>query len=135
MTVRARYARLPLRLLGLSASTVLFVVVAAGCRTRAPSRPEGEILFPHAKHVAEAAKRRFRPILLTSITTVAGLLPMAYGIGGADPFSAPMALAMGYGILFATPLTLVLLPCLLTIHDDILRLSARVFRRGAKSRT
>ena len=53
--------------------------------------------------VIEAARRRLRPIILTSITTVAGLLPMAYGIGGSDPFSAPMALAMGYGILFATP--------------------------------
>ena len=44
---------------------------------------------------------------------------MAYGVGGSDPFSAPMALAMGYGILFATPLTLVLLPCLLLIGKDL----------------
>jgi hypothetical protein len=44
---------------------------------------------------------------------------MAYGIGGSDPFSAPMALAMGYGILFATPLTVILLPCLLLVQGDI----------------
>jgi multidrug efflux pump subunit AcrB len=69
--------------------------------------------------VLEAARSRFRPILLTSLTTVAGLLPMAYGVGGSDPFSAPMALAMGYGILFATPLTLILLPCTLMIGADI----------------
>ena len=69
--------------------------------------------------VVRATKHRLRPILLTSATTVAGLLPMAYGIGGSDPFSAPMALAMGYGILFATPLTLILLPCLLLVQDDV----------------
>ncbi len=69
--------------------------------------------------IVDATKHRLRPILLTSVTTVAGLLPMAYGLGGSDPFSAPMALAMGYGILFATPLTLVLLPCLLLIQNDL----------------
>ena len=69
--------------------------------------------------IVDATKHRLRPILLTSVTTVAGLLPMAYGLGGSDPFSAPMALAMGYGILFATPLTLVLLPCLLVIQGDL----------------
>ena len=70
------------------------------------------------ERVISAAKSRLRPIVLTSITTVAGLLPMAYGLGGSDPFSAPMALAMGYGILFATPVTLLLIPCLLTAMDD-----------------
>ncbi len=69
--------------------------------------------------IVEATRNRLRPILLTSITTVVGLLPMAYGVGGSDPFSAPMALAMGYGIIFATPLTLVLLPCLLLIQNDL----------------
>jgi multidrug efflux pump subunit AcrB len=68
--------------------------------------------------IVEAVKHRLRPILLTSATTVAGLLPMAYGLGGSDPFSAPMALAMGYGILFATPLTLILLPCMLVVQKD-----------------
>ena len=70
------------------------------------------------ERVMSATKTRLRPIVLTSITTVAGLLPMAYGLGGSDPFSAPMALAMGYGILFATPITLLLIPCLLMAMDD-----------------
>jgi len=48
-------------------------------------------------------------------------LPLAYGLGGSDPFIAPMALALGYGILFATPLTLILLPCLIMIQYDIQR--------------
>jgi multidrug efflux pump subunit AcrB len=75
--------------------------------------------------IVGATKHRLRPILLTSVTTVAGLLPMAYGIGGSDPFSAPMALAMGYGILFATPLTLILLPCLLLVQHDMNWLARR----------
>jgi multidrug efflux pump subunit AcrB len=81
--------------------------------------------------IVDATKHRLRPILLTSVTTVAGLLPMAYGIGGSDPFSAPMALAMGYGILFATPLTLILLPCLLLVQDDLKRLARRTFAGAA----
>jgi multidrug efflux pump subunit AcrB len=75
--------------------------------------------------VVEAAKNRLRPILLTSITTVSGLLPMAYGLGGSDPFSAPMALAMGYGVLFATPLTLLLVPALLLLPEDFRSACAR----------
>ena len=75
------------------------------------------------ERIISASKTRLRPIVLTSITTVAGLLPMAYGLGGADPFSAPMALAMGYGILFATPITLILIPCLLAALHDLRRLS------------
>jgi multidrug efflux pump subunit AcrB len=79
--------------------------------------------------VLDATEARFRAIILTSITTVAGLLPMAYGLGGFDPYAAPMALAMGYGILFATPLTLLLLPCFLLATDDLRRL----LRRGLAS--
>ena len=79
--------------------------------------------------VINATKHRLRPILLTSITTVVGLLPMAYGVGGSDPFSAPMALAMGYGILFATPLTLILLPCLLLVQEDAKTLVGKCMRK------
>ena len=84
---------------------------------------------PHQRIVI-SARTRLRPIVLTSITTVAGLLPMAYGLGGSDPFSAPMALAMGYGILFATPITLVLIPCLLAVMDDVHGLSGRFLNRS-----
>ncbi len=56
---------------------------------------------------------------MTTMTTVAGLLPLAYGLGGSDPFIAPMVLALGYGVLLATPLTLALVPCLYMIHEDI----------------
>ena len=82
--------------------------------------------------IIEGSSTRLRPILITSVTTVAGLLPMAYGIGGADPFMAPMALAMGYGIFLATPLTLILLPAFLMIQNDLEHATKRalsVFKR------
>jgi multidrug efflux pump subunit AcrB len=75
--------------------------------------------------VAEGASDRLRAIILTSLTTVSGLLPLAYGIGGRDVWMAPMALTLGYGILFATPLTLVLVPCLYVVRTDMMKLFKR----------
>ncbi|MCP4136466.1 MAG: efflux RND transporter permease subunit, partial [bacterium] len=69
--------------------------------------------------IARGTADRLRPILMTTITTAAGLIPLAYGIGGTDPTNAPMALALGWGLVLATPLTLMLLPCLYVILDDV----------------
>jgi multidrug efflux pump subunit AcrB len=69
--------------------------------------------------IAEGTANRLRAIVLTTITTVAALLPLAYGLGGTALFMAPMALALGWGLVFATPLTLVLIPCLYMIGYDI----------------
>lgn len=75
--------------------------------------------------VARGTADRLRAILMTSATTVVGLLPLAYGVGGADLYMGPMALALGYGILFATPLTLVLVPAYYLIANDIADLFGR----------
>jgi len=69
--------------------------------------------------VAEGTADRLRAIVITTLTTVAALLPLAYGIGGTAIFMAPMALALGWGLIFATPLTLILVPCLYMIGQDI----------------
>ncbi|MFH1768651.1 MAG: efflux RND transporter permease subunit, partial [Candidatus Omnitrophota bacterium] len=69
--------------------------------------------------ILEAANLRLRPVLLTTITTALGLTPTAYGIGGGDPFLKPMALTIVWGIVCATALTLILIPCLYAIIDDI----------------
>jgi len=68
--------------------------------------------------IIEAAHTRIRPVILTTITTCVDLLPLAYGIGGRDPFLMPMALAIAWGLMFATVLTLLLVPCLYAISDD-----------------
>jgi multidrug efflux pump subunit AcrB len=79
--------------------------------------------------IAQGTANRLRPVLLTTVTTVAGLLPLTYGIGGEDAMMGPMAMALGYGLLFATPVTLVLLPCLYMIWDDIQRSFSRFSRK------
>ena len=77
--------------------------------------------------VSEGTSDRLRAIVMTTLTTVAALLPLAYGLGGTDAWMAPMALALGWGLFFATPLTLVLVPCLYMIGKDINVIN--IFRR------
>jgi multidrug efflux pump subunit AcrB len=76
--------------------------------------------------VAEGTADRLRAIILTTLTTVAALLPLAYGLGGTAVFMAPMALALGWGLVFATPLTLILVPCFYLVRDDLGRILKRV---------
>ena len=61
----------------------------------------------------QAAISRFRPILLTTVTTVAGLLPSVYGIGGDVKTLVPVVIALSYGLLTGTLANLILLPLLL----------------------
>ena len=78
------------------------------------------------KKVAEAihiaAMRRIRPIFLTTITTVAGILPTAYGVGGLDPFVVPIALSLGWGMLWGSILTLLVFPAILMILEDLIHI-------------
>ncbi|MCW8910600.1 MAG: efflux RND transporter permease subunit, partial [Gammaproteobacteria bacterium] len=66
-----------------------------------------------------AGRRRLRAVLLTATTTVVGLLPTAYGWGGMDPFVSPMALALSWGLVFATVVTLVTIPAALAVGHDV----------------
>lgn len=68
--------------------------------------------------IIEGTKDRLRAVVLTSLTTLAGIIPLAYGIGGTDYILQPMALALGYGLLFGTLMTLVLLPCLYLMNHE-----------------
>ena len=62
---------------------------------------------------------RFRPVLLTTITTVGGLIPLAFFSTGQAKFLSPMAISVVWGLSFATILTLVLIPCLYAMLDDL----------------
>lgn len=67
----------------------------------------------------QAVGERFRAILLTSLTTFAGLIPLLAETAVQAQFLKPMAVSLGFGVLFATVITLVLLPMLLLIAQDI----------------
>ncbi len=69
-----------------------------------------------------AGRRRLRPIILTSFTTFFGLMPMILETSVQAQFLIPMALSLGFGILFATFITLLLTPCLYAILEDLKRL-------------
>ena len=62
------------------------------------------------KAIATIAKTRLRAIFLTTITTVAGVMPTAYGIGGYDAMLSDMMLALVWGLIFGTTITLFLIP-------------------------
>jgi multidrug efflux pump subunit AcrB len=62
--------------------------------------------------IHEAGVRRFRPIILTTLTTFGGLAPMIFETSRQARFMIPMAISLGFGILFSTVITLVLVPCL-----------------------
>ncbi|MEE2681283.1 MAG: efflux RND transporter permease subunit [Planctomycetota bacterium] len=74
-----------------------------------------------ARVVCEAGARRFRPILLTSVTTFCGLLPMIFETSVQARFLIPMAISIAFGILFATFIILLIVPALYLALDDIIR--------------
>ncbi|MCB9061259.1 MAG: efflux RND transporter permease subunit [Halobacteriovoraceae bacterium] len=72
--------------------------------------------------LAKASGMRLRAVLVTSLTTISGLIPTAYGIGGTDPILIPMTLAMAWGLTSGTVLTLVWVPCAYAILEDFMGL-------------
>ena len=67
----------------------------------------------------KAGTKRFRAIMLTSLTTFFGLLPILLETSLTAQMVIPMAVSLGFGILFATVITLILIPCLYLILDDL----------------
>ncbi|MBI9112605.1 efflux RND transporter permease subunit [Maridesulfovibrio ferrireducens] len=78
--------------------------------------------------VLEAGTARFRPILLTTLTTFGGLAPMILETSRQARFLIPMAISLGFGILFATGITLILVPSFYMIFEDIRRGIRKLFR-------
>ena len=69
--------------------------------------------------VVRAAGLRFRAIMLTSLTTFAGLTPMILERSVQAQFLIPMAISLGFGLLFATSITLLLTPSLYMVLEDV----------------
>jgi multidrug efflux pump subunit AcrB len=81
--------------------------------------------------VREAALQRFRPVLLTSLTTFGGLAPMIFETSRQARFLIPMAISLGFGVLFGTLITLILVPSLYVIIDDLRVVLSRGRAAGA----
>jgi multidrug efflux pump subunit AcrB len=71
--------------------------------------------------ILEAGHKRARPIVMTTVAMVAGMLPVALGLGGDTAFRQPMAIAVIGGLITSTGLTLVIVPAAFTLIDDVER--------------
>ncbi len=81
--------------------------------------------------IRDSATRRFRPIMLTTLTTFCGLIPMMLEKSLQARFLIPMAVSLAFGVLFATMITLLLVPSLYMILEDIKMLPSMIRRKGA----
>ena len=94
------------------------------CAARGPPRREALIT---------AACVRLRPILMTTLAMIFGMLPLAFEIGAGAEFRAPMARAVIGGLITSTMLTLVVVPVVYTLVDDLGSFAVRVWTRGRPS--
>ena len=74
---------------------------------------------PRDEAILASGVARLRPVLLTTVTTVGGLIPLAFFASGQAKFLSPMAISVVWGLSFATLLTLILIPCLYAILEDL----------------
>ncbi|MGE0708701.1 MAG: efflux RND transporter permease subunit [Planctomycetota bacterium] len=88
---------------------IVLVAVVNGLRREGRTTPEA---------VVEGVRKRFRPILMTSVTTIIGLLPMAVGLGGFSKIWSPFAATMCFGLSSALILILLVVPSLIALVDD-----------------
>jgi multidrug efflux pump subunit AcrB len=83
--------------------------------------------IPVYRAVVEGGIQRFRPIILTTLTTFFGLMPMIFETSRQAKFLIPMAISLGFGVLFSTMITLVLVPSLYIALEDIKHFIKRIF--------
>jgi multidrug efflux pump len=80
---------------------------------------DGISKFRFWRSIVNSGRLRLRPIILTSLTTISGLIPMAFGLGGSSKFWSPLANVILFGMLVSTILTLFVIPSLIAVLDDI----------------
>jgi HAE1 family hydrophobic/amphiphilic exporter-1 len=76
--------------------------------------------------ILDAGERRLRPIMMTSLTTILGLLPLTLGFGESAALRAPIAIAVIGGMVTSTLLTLVIIPC---YYESIENIVSRISRK------
>ena len=84
---------------------------------------------PRLDALVEAGRKRARPIVMTTIAMVAGMLPAAFAFGDGGEFRSPMAIAVIGGLVVSTLLSLIFVPAAFTLLDDVGRLVWRAFDR------
>ena len=88
--------------------------------------------FEPEEAMVQAGRRRLRPIFMTALATMAGMLPLAFEIGSGAEFRAPMARAVIGGLITSTLLTLVVVPVVYTYLDDAGARFVRWWGHGVK---
>jgi len=78
--------------------------------------------------IHQAGLRRFRPILLTTLTTFGGLTPIILETSRQAQYLIPMAISLGFGIVFATAIILVIVPCLYVVLEDLIAIREKAGR-------
>jgi hydrophobe/amphiphile efflux-1 (HAE1) family protein len=84
---------------------------------------------PRLEAIVDAGRKRARPIVMTTISMIGGMLPSAFGLGSGGEFRAPMAIAVIGGLLSSTLLSLVFVPAVFSVMDDIAATSWGFFGR------
>ena len=89
-----------------------------------------ELGLARREAVLDACRKRARPIVMTTIAMAAGMMPIALGWGVDPSFRAPMAIVVIGGLITSTFLSLLVIPVLYTLVDDLIRLASRLRRRA-----
>ena len=106
-------------------AAIILVSFIEGMRKENPEKPLHEVLVL-------AARFRFKPIAITTFTTVLGLFPAAYSIGGYDSILIPMTLSFTWGLLTGSFLTLIWIPCGYAIIEDIINFTSSLLKKKRK---
>ncbi|WP_182421982.1 efflux RND transporter permease subunit [Aureimonas sp. ME7] len=88
--------------------------------------------MPQREAIIDAGRKRARPIIMTTLAMAAGMVPAAMATGEGGEFRAPMAIAVIGGLLVSTLLSLIFIPSLYTLMDDLSHVTGRIFRRLVK---
>lgn len=103
-------------------AAIILVSFIEEMRKENPEKPLHEILVLSARF-------RFKPIAITTFTTVFGLFPAAYSVGGYDPILIPMTLSFTWGLMTGSFLTLIWVPCGYAIIEDAINYVSSIFKK------